>query len=99
MDPWYYPNGANILVIEGVPGTHATERYKGFKGVLGSPNPKYPILDSQPADWVTDKAQQVAENLLGKYDKVDVIWAMNDEMAMGALQAVKAAGRLKISQY
>jgi len=82
----------NLVIIEGLPGVHNKERLAGFKeGIAGNENIK--ILASQPGDWVRDRAQSVMENILAAHSKdIDVVWGMYDEMALGALAAVKSRG-------
>jgi ribose transport system substrate-binding protein len=82
----------NLVIIEGLPGVHNQERMAGFKkGVADNENIK--ILVSQPGDWVRDRAQSVMENILAVHAKdIDVVWGMYDEMALGALAAVKSRG-------
>jgi ribose transport system substrate-binding protein len=82
----------NLVIIEGLPGVHNTERMSGFKeGIAGNNNIK--IIASQPGDWVRDRAQSVMENILAVHAKdIDVVWGMYDEMALGALAAIKSRG-------
>lgn len=85
----------NILVLEGVPCTVNTDRNKAFKEVMAKfPNIK--ILASQAADWRRDKALNVTQALLSAHKDVDAIWAADDDMALGAEQAVKEAGMDKV---
>ena len=56
-----------------------------------SPNIK--LVDSQPADWDRNRALDVASNLLQRYPNLKAIYAANDTMALGALQAVENAGK------
>ena len=91
----------NLAILEGLPGVHNTERMAGFKAGLGD-NPNIKTVASQPADWVRDKGQSVMENILTANDKVDVVWGMYDEMALGALAAIKGrdkAGKITIMGY
>ncbi len=84
----------NILILEGIPCTVNTDRVEAFKEVMkGYPNIK--ILASQPAMWNREKALQVTQNLLTQYANVDAIWASDDDMALGALQAIEEAGRTR----
>ncbi len=83
-----------VLELIGVLGQE-TSRIKsdGFKAALD----KYPdmeLLDSQPAEYDRATAMSVMENFLQKYKEIDAVYAANDEMALGAIQAIKAAGRL-----
>jgi ribose transport system substrate-binding protein len=63
---------------------------------------KYPdikILDSQPAYWSTQKGLEVMENYLQKYDKIDAVWAQDDDILKGVLQAYKESGRNDIQLF
>ena len=87
-----YPDGANGLILEGIAGLSVVkDRQTGFDEKIAS-NQK--VLESQSANWSTDEAKTVTAGLLDKYksDGVQWIWAQNDEMALGAAQAVEAAG-------
>src|SRR6185369_16412092 len=53
------------------------------------------ILDTQPALWNRQKGLEVMENLLNKHKKIDAVWAQDDDILMGAMQAIKDAGRTK----
>lgn len=84
----------NILVLEGIPCTVNTDRVEAFKAVFA----KYPdlkILASQTGMWNQQKAQDVMQTMLTAHKQVDAIWAGDDDMALGAEKALKAAGRDK----
>ncbi len=84
----------NILVLEGIPCTVNTDRVEAFKAVFA----KYPdlkILASQSGMWNQQKAQDVMQTMLTTHKQVDAIWAGDDDMALGAEKALKAAGRDK----
>ena len=52
-------------------------------------------LDDQVGNWQQAEAQQIVANALGQYaDKIEVVFCNNDSMALGALQAIEAAGRV-----
>jgi len=55
--------------------------------------PKIRILDSQPAYWQTEKGLEIMENYLQKYPKIDAVWAQDDDVLKGVLQAYKESGR------
>lgn len=89
-----YKDPINVAVLEGLPGTHNTERLGGFKDAIAdSGQTNINIVASQPADWVRDKGQTVTENLLVSNPEIELIWGMYDEMALGAVAACKDAGR------
>lgn len=81
-----------IIVIEGPPGAqNSQERLAGIKEALKKyPNMK--LVASQTANFHRVQGMHVAENLLQRFKNVAAIIALNDEMAIGAIQAVKAAG-------
>ena len=86
----------NIVILEGTVGASAAVgRSKGFNEAMdASPNKaKYKILASQTGDFTRAKGQEVMESFLKSYrDDIDVLFAQNDDMALGAIQAIEAAG-------
>ncbi|MDT3662206.1 MAG: ABC transporter substrate-binding protein [Anaerobiospirillum sp.] len=91
----------NIVILEGTVGASAAVgRSKGFNEAFNAaPNKdKYNILASQTGDFTRQKGQEVMESFLKSYrDDIDILFAQNDDMALGAIQAIEAAG-LKPSQ-
>lgn len=85
---------AQIVEITGQPGyTTAIERSDGFTQRLPEVCPNVTLLESQPGDWNREKSQKVMEAFLIKYDDIDGVYAGDDNMGVGALNAAKAAGR------
>jgi ribose transport system substrate-binding protein len=85
---------ARIVEITGQPGyTTAIERSDGFTQRLPEVCPNVTIVESQPGDWNREKAQQVMEAFLVKYDDIDGVYSGDDNMGVGALNAARAAGR------
>lgn len=87
-----------IVVLEGIPCVINTERVEAFKAVMA----KYPdieIMDSQPAYWSTQKGLEIMENYLQKYDKIDAVWAQDDDVLKGVLQAYKESGRNDVKLF
>ncbi|HNW46634.1 MAG TPA: ABC transporter substrate-binding protein [Thermotogota bacterium] len=85
----------SIVVLEGIPCVINSERVDAFNEVMK----KYPnikILDSQPAYWSTQKGLEIMENYLQKYDKIDAVWAQDDDVLKGVLQAYKESRRKDI---
>lgn len=82
-----------VIVLEGAPGAqNAKERAKGIADTLA----KYSdmkIVASQTANWKRAEGLSVTENLLQAHPDVSVIFGCNDEMALGAYQALLAAGK------
>ncbi|MGS4944944.1 sugar ABC transporter substrate-binding protein [Meridianimarinicoccus sp. RP-17] len=84
----------NIVQISGQPGyTTAIERQQGFEDRLAEACPGVTIMETQPGDWNREKSQRVMEAFLVKYDNIDGVYAGDDNMGVGALNAAKAAGR------
>ena len=75
----------------------AKDRFIGLEASLAD-NPGVELLDQQTANFSRQEALAVTETLLTKHgDKVKGIWAANDDMALGALQALEQAGRTDVA--
>jgi len=87
-------NKGKVVELEGIPGTSAArDRGKGFNEVMK----KYPnikIVARQEAGFDRAKGMTVMENILQAQPEIDGVFCHNDEMALGALRAIEAAGRL-----
>ncbi|MCK5077240.1 MAG: sugar ABC transporter substrate-binding protein, partial [Calditrichia bacterium] len=82
-----------VAILEGIPG-HETgdNRLRGFTdGIKKFPNIK--IVASQPANWERDQGYNVTQNILQAHNRIKAVFACNDLMALGAMEAVGAAGR------
>jgi ribose transport system substrate-binding protein len=84
---------AQIIQLEGTVGASpANDRRKGFEDYIKD-KPGMKIIASQSGDFARDKGRQVAETLLQAHPNATAIYAHNDEMAMGAISALEAAGK------
>jgi galactofuranose transport system substrate-binding protein len=84
---------AKIIELEGTVGSSpANDRKKGFDETIAK-HPEMEILASQSGDFARDKGRQVMETLLQAHPDVTAVYAHNDEMAVGAIAALEAAGR------
>lgn len=83
---------AGVIVLEGTAGASvARDRNQGFLDAIKS-SPDIRILASQPANFTRAEGQKVMENLIQAHGKnITVVYTHNDEMALGAIQALKAA--------
>jgi ribose transport system substrate-binding protein len=84
---------ARVAVLEGVPG-HETgdSRLLGFReAVAAAPGVK--IVVSQTANWERDQGFTVFQNMLQAHPEIDAVFACNDMMALGAVEAIAAAGK------
>lgn len=82
----------NIVVLQGTLGSSAERgRTRGFDSIaLRYSN--WHILDKQSGDFTTAKGKEAMQQLLKKYDDIDVVVAQNDDMAFGAIEAIEEAG-------
>jgi ribose transport system substrate-binding protein len=81
-----------IIELEGTPGASpAIDRKKGFDEVIAQ-NPGMKILVSQAADFDRAKANSTMENLIQAYPNFDAVFGANDEMIIGAIEAMSAHG-------
>lgn len=84
-----------VVIIEGTAGAQtAIDRLAAINDVLAK-NPGIEILASQTAEFQRAKALEVMENLLQTHPEIDAVLACNDEEALGAIEALDAAGRLE----
>ncbi len=87
-------NGGEVAIIEGKAGNPSgQDRHDGFASAIQATNGKFKVVASQPADWDRAKALDVATNILQSHPNVVAIYACNDTMALGVVQAVKSAGK------
>ncbi len=84
-----------VVVLEGIPCVINSERVDAFNAVMKE-YPGIEILDSQPAHWSTQKGLEIMENYLQKYKEIDAVWAQDDDVLKGVLQAYKESGRKEI---
>ena len=84
---------ARVAILEGIPG-HETgdSRLRGFREALQQ-YPGMTILTSQPANWERDLGFTVFQNMLQAHGDIDALFACSDLMALGAVEAIAAAGR------
>jgi ribose transport system substrate-binding protein len=88
------PDGGKVAIIEGAAGFQASmERSEGFTEILAG-NPKIEIVASQPGNWTREGALSVAENFIQAHPDLAVIYAHDDNMALGAVSALKNANLL-----
>ncbi len=85
---------SKIIELEGTTGSSpANDRKKGFDEAIQAAG-GFEIVASQTGDFARDKGRQVAEALLQAHPDADIIYAHNDEMALGAIAALEAAGKV-----
>jgi ribose transport system substrate-binding protein len=84
---------ANVAILEGIPG-HETgdSRIRGFRDAIKG-TPGITVAASQTANWEREQGFTVFQNIMQAHPAVDTVFACNDMMALGAIEAIAAAGR------
>lgn len=83
----------NVVILQGTIGSSAEiGRTKGFEETIKG-NQNFKVLAQQTGEFTQAKGQEVMESFLKKYKDIDVVIAQNDNMAFGAIDALKAAGK------
>ncbi|MDR0376545.1 MAG: sugar ABC transporter substrate-binding protein, partial [Spirochaetaceae bacterium] len=87
-------SGGGYLILGGMPGDPGTSKYiQGFQAAMAT-DPGYRMLSEiQYGEWDRKKGEDVMRNYLIMHNKIDLVYAMNEEMAFGASVAIKEAGR------
>ncbi|MFD0525915.1 ABC transporter substrate-binding protein [Paractinoplanes durhamensis] len=87
------PGPVNVVELSGTPGSApAVQRKKGFQEGLGDAN-KFKIISSSTANFSRADGKKVMAGLLKTHDDIDVVFAQNDDMGLGAMAAIEAAGK------
>ena len=82
----------NVVQLEGTTGAApAIDRAEGFADTT-SADPSIEVTASQTGDFTRDGGKQVMESFLQSDDSIDVVYAHNDDMGLGAIEAIEAAG-------
>ena len=83
----------NVVMIRGVvESTNSVNRYVGWNQQIVK-YPEIKVIAEQSAEWLRLKANEVMTNILQANKDIDLVYAENDEMALGALMAIQDAGR------
>lgn len=85
------PDGGDIVVLRGIPTTIDNERVEGFNAAIEGSGIN--VLDMEHGNWNRDDSFTVMQDFLSKYPNIDAVWASDDDMAIGVLAAIEAAGR------
>ncbi|MDQ7904135.1 ABC transporter substrate-binding protein, partial [Phytohabitans sp. ZYX-F-186] len=83
----------NIVELQGTTGSApANDRKKGFGDVIAT-DPKFKIIASQTGEFTRAKGKEVMEAFLKANPDIDVLYAHNDDMGLGAIEAIEGAGK------
>lgn len=89
------PENAKVLYLSGTPGLyHSVQRHDGFYETMAEKRPDVELMAEMTGEYTRDKAQKVVEDWCQSYPEFDAIVCANDQMALGSVEALKAAGRL-----
>ena len=96
---WFIANraeGGKVAVIEGMAGVYAAvQRTAGFKETIAKDGPKLSVVASVPGNWDRQLSYDAATNIIQKTPDIVGFYCNNDGRALGVVEAVKAAGKLK----
>ena len=81
-----------IVILRGIPSTVDTDRYEAAMEVFDAA-PDVEVLAAQPGLWNREKALEVMQAYLTQFPEIDAVWASDDDMALGAEQAILESGR------
>ncbi len=84
-------NRGRVALIEGLPDAASLEMREGVVATLKGAGLE--ILDRPCGEWTRERAREIAADLLARFPDIDAIWGENDEMALGAMDAIAAAGK------
>ncbi|MEV7565730.1 ABC transporter substrate-binding protein [Streptomyces tanashiensis] len=83
----------NLVELQGTTGSApANDRKAGFADVIKG-DPKFKVVASQTGDFTRAKGKEVMQAFLKSHEDIDVLYAHNDDMALGAIQAIEEAGK------
>lgn len=89
------PDGGNVVVLQGILSNQPQiDRLKGFEEGIKA-NPKIKIIKKREAKWLKPDATRITSQWLSQKLDIDLVYAENDPMALGAYQAAAAAGKEK----
>lgn len=81
----------DIVILRGIPTVIDNYRFDSFMEVIEGT--EINVLDWQYAYWNRDDGFQVMQDFLARFPKIDAVWAQDDDVALGVIEAVKQAGR------
>src|SRR6201997_4993279 len=83
----------DIVVLRGLPTVIDNQRFDTFMGLIKGTQIK--VLDSKYANWNRDDGFKVMQDFLTRFPKIDAVWAQDDDIALGVLDALRQAKREK----
>lgn len=80
-----------IVVLRGIPTTIDNERFDAFMELVQQTDIE--VLDSQYANWNRDDGFEVMQDFLTRFPEIDAVWAQDDDITLGVIEALRQAGR------
>ncbi|MDB5530647.1 MAG: RbsB [Devosia sp.] len=87
------PEGGNIVILRGLPIPIDQQRFDGFMAGIEGTNLK--VLDDEFANWNRDDGFKVMQDFLTRFPDIKGVWTQDDDISLGAIEAIKQAGRDK----
>ena len=85
------PDGGKIVVLRGIPTTIDNERVEAFEAAIEGSGIE--VVGMEHGNWNRDEAFEVMQDFLSRHSEIDAVWASDDDMALGAIEAINQAGR------
>ena len=85
------PEGGNIVILRGLPIPIDQQRFDGFMAGIEGTNLK--VLDDEFANWNRDDGFKVMQDFLTRFPDIKGVWTQDDDISLGAIEAIKQAGR------
>ncbi len=83
--------GDNIVILRGIPTVIDTERFDAFMAEIEGSGIN--VLDDEFANWNRDDGFEVMQDFLSRFPDIDAVWAQDDDIALGVIEAVRQADR------
>jgi len=83
--------GDNIVILRGIPTVIDNQRFDAFMETIEGSGIN--VLDNQYANWNRDDGFEVMQDFLSRFDDIDAVWAQDDDIAVGVIEALNQAGR------
>jgi len=80
-----------IVVLRGIPTTIDNERFDAFMELIAETDIE--VLDSQYANWNRDDGFEVMQDFLTRFPEIDAVWAQDDDITLGVIEALRQANR------
>ncbi len=84
-------NQGKIVVLRGIPTVIDDQRFNACMEVLGATDIE--VLDNAYANWNRDDGFEVMQDFLARFPEIDAVWAQDDDIAVGVIEALRQAGR------